>query len=71
MRTHTRIGDVDCYGVVRDNSNFYIVCDNEEYDGIWADGNPDRPDGVFRNWTEVVRVIKREYRRDLVELQEI
>ena len=65
------INGVFCYGQVRYNSNFYIVCDDEEYDGVWADGNPDSSDYTFSNWTEVVRVLKREYRADIVELQEV
>lgn len=71
MRNHVRIKGVDCYGTVRDNSNFYIVCEDEEYDGIWADANPDDPEGVFKNWTQVVNYLTAHYRQDIVEIQEV
>lgn len=68
---HVKIDGVSCYGEVRDNSNFYIICTDEEYDGVWADGNPESPDGTFKNWTEVVRYLKAHYRDDIEELQEV
>lgn len=66
-----RIKGVDCYGTVRDNSNFYIVCEDENYDGVWADGNPESDDYTFKNWTEVVTYLLENYRSDIVELQEV
>lgn len=69
MADSVKIDGVDCYGQVRDNSNFYLVCEDEENDGIWADGNPERADSTFQSWTEVVRVIKARF-PDLVEIQE-
>ncbi len=33
-------GEIYCYGVLQDNSNFEVHCDNELYDGIYANGNP-------------------------------
>ena len=66
-----KIGDIDCYGELRDDSNFYIVCENEEYDGIWADGNPDSPDYTFKNWREVVAVLTSKYRHDIVEISAV
>lgn len=70
-QSHVRIDGVDCYGQVRDNSNFYICCEDEEYDGIWADGNPDSEDHTFSSWSEVVLVLKSKYRQDILELQEV
>lgn len=71
MRQHVNIDGVDCYGEVRDDSNFHIVCEDEEFDGVWADGNPAADDYTFQSWTEVVRYLKANYRPDIVELQAI
>lgn len=68
---HVKIGGVDCYGEVRDNSNFHIVCEDGRYDGVWVDGNHLSDDFTFKNWTEVVGYLKKYYREDIVELQEI
>lgn len=68
---HVTIDGVDCYGELRDDSNFYICCGDEEYDGVWADGNPHSDDSTFKNWTEVVGVLKFMYREDIVELSAI
>jgi hypothetical protein len=63
MTKMTRIDGVECYGEVRDNSNFYIICEDEEFDGIWADN-------TFGSWTEVVSHLKAHYRKDIIEIQE-
>jgi hypothetical protein len=69
--TPVTVDDVDCYGEVQPNSNFYLVCEDEEYDGIWADGNPENTrDFTFKDWGEVVSILKKHYRADLVEIQE-
>lgn len=71
MRLHTRINDVDCYGVLEDNSNFYIVCDDERYDGLWAEGNPNNPDHTFKTWGEVVEYLTTNYRSDITQIEAI
>lgn len=30
-------GTIHCYGVIEEDSNFHVVCDNEDYDGIACD----------------------------------
>jgi len=62
---------VDCYGKVRENSNFHLVCDAEEDDGVWADGNPESEDGTFTSWAEVVRVIQNNYDGRIIEIGEV
>lgn len=71
MTKHVKINGVDCYGELRDDSNFVIACEDEEYDGIWADGNPHSNDYTFKNWTEVVLILTAEYRPDIVELSAV
>ena len=62
-RTIVEIEDakIDCFGNVMDDSNFEIVCENEDYDGIYANGNPNRDDFTFRNWSEVVEHLYNYY----------
>lgn len=39
MKPITKNGQtVACYGVWRDDSNAQVVFEDEEYDGIWAEG---------------------------------
>ena len=61
---------IDCYGELDETSNFYVVCEDEENDGIWANGNPDNPEGVFQNWLEVKQVLSR-YFDDIVEISAV
>lgn len=51
---------VECYGDVEENSNFYVVCHDEDQDGIWADGNPASENGTFKSWEEVVQVLSEQ-----------
>ena len=30
---------ISCYGLLEENSNFEVVCDDEEDDSIWCEGN--------------------------------
>ena len=71
MTNHVKVRGVDCYGELRDDSNFLIVCEDEEYDGTWADGNPRSPDYTFENWTQVVAVLTSMYRKDIVEISAV
>lgn len=59
---------VYCYGKVRDDSNFEVVCDDEWHDGIYANGNPESDDYTFKNWTEVVHFLIDNYRPDIEQL---
>jgi hypothetical protein len=51
--THKGI-KVDCYNSVEDNSNFEIICEDENNDTIWIGGNPDTEYYAFSSWEEVV-----------------
>jgi hypothetical protein len=62
------VNRVECYGELRWDSNFQIVCDDEYYDGVWVEGNPYSEDYSFRSWEEVVKVLKERYRKDIIEI---
>lgn len=57
---------VTCYGELRDDSNFEVVCENEEDDGCWADGKPDG--GSFATWEEVVNTLYKHFDSPIVEI---
>lgn len=46
-------GKCDCYGTIEEDSNFEIVCYDEEDDCIWLTGNHDT-DEPFKSWQEAV-----------------
>jgi|SaaInlV_120m_DNA_1039710.scaffolds.fasta_scaffold45625_3 hypothetical protein len=63
------IQNVDCYGEVKSNTSFIICCDNEDYDGVYADGNPNDEDYEFSNWDEVVTYLLKYYRSDIIQIE--
>jgi len=44
---------IETYGELCDNSNFEVVCEDEENDAVWINGNPNSEDFTFKNWDEV------------------
>lgn len=60
--------EVFCYGDVRPDSNFQIICVDEAKDGIYANGNPDDELNGFKNWTEAVHFLIDNYSDDIEEL---
>jgi hypothetical protein len=46
---------------LQDDSNFAVVCEEEDDDGIWCDGNPNSEDYTFSSWEEVVKVLTLEF----------
>lgn len=59
---------VDCYGELQDDSNFEVVCEDEEFDSCWCDGNPKHPEYIFANWQDVVNVLVDEFDSGIVEI---
>jgi hypothetical protein len=48
----TRLGvRLDCYGELKDDSNFVVTCDDEDDDFVWLEGNTDT-DTSFKTWQE-------------------
>ena len=63
--------EVVCYGHVMDDSNFHVVCEDEEEDGVWADGNPKSEDYTFSSWQDVVDTLQEHFASDIVEITAI
>jgi hypothetical protein len=42
-----------CYGELEENSNFSVVCEDEEFDDTWCEGNPNSAEYTFASWEEV------------------
>ena len=63
---------VVCYGILADNSNFSIVCMEEEDDCTWCDGNPNTDDSsAFSSWDEVVNILQQYINSPIVEIQAV
>lgn len=62
---------IDCYGKLREDSNFEVICEDMDDDGIWCDGNPDDPDYIFYSWTQVVKVLSQHFDSDIQEISAV
>jgi hypothetical protein len=63
------VNGVECYGELQDDSNFHVVCENEEDDDVWLEGNPDNEeDYTFSSWEEVVTVLSQFYDATIIEI---
>lgn len=58
---------VSCYGELHEDSNFDVVCEDEEFDDIWCNANPEG--GSFTTWAEVVRVLQNFYDSPIVQIE--
>lgn len=58
--------DIECYGTLEEDSNFAVVCEDEEHDDIWCEGHPDG--GSFATWEEVVEHLQREFASPIIEI---
>lgn len=56
-----RIDGVSCYGKIEWNSNFEIICDDEDEDCCWVEGNYNSEDGEFKDWQEAVTFFKARF----------
>jgi len=56
---------ISCYGQIRWDSNFSIVCEDEEYDGIAADIDAE----VHNTFFKVCRYLEKNYRKDILEIE--
>ena len=52
--------EVECYGILEENSNFEVVCDDEEDDSIWCEGNTETGE-PFTSWEECVEHLVEMY----------
>ena len=60
-------GHTFCYGELCEDSNFDIVCEDEEYDGIWPMRDPD----IYPTWHAACRHLEEEYNNKIEELSAI
>ena len=63
---HYKGRDVECYGTLEEDSNFSVVCDNEDCDDVWCEGRPDG--GWFTTWEDVVECLQREFGSRIIEI---
>ena len=57
-------GTTHCYGKIKDDSSFEIICTNEEYDGIAGDIDAEE----FNTWKKVCDYVYKNYRKDVEEI---
>ena len=57
-------GKTFCYGKIQDDSNFHVVCSNEEYDGIAGDIDA----AELNTWKKICEYLYKNYRKDIVEI---
>lgn len=58
-------GTTFCYGEVEENSNFSIVCDDENHDGIADDVDT----AISNTWFKVCKHLEKNYRKDIEQIQ--
>jgi hypothetical protein len=58
-------GTILCYGDIEWDSNFSVVCDNEEYDGIAADIDVE----IHNTWKRVCDYLVTTYRNDIEQIE--
>ncbi len=63
---HHNGADVECYGTLEEDSNFSVVCADEEDDDVWCEGRPDG--GWFTTWEDVVECLQREFGSRIIEI---
>ena len=56
---------IECYGTIEWDSNFSVVCDVEEYDGIVSDIDTEK----YNTWKKVCNFLIKNYREDIVEIE--
>lgn len=61
---------VECYGMLQDNSNFLVVCEDEYEDSVWLEGNPYTGE-PFKDWQEVVEVLADHYDSEIYEISAV
>ena len=55
---------VECYGEIKWDSNFELICDDEDFDGVAVDINGE----THNSWEKVCKHVIENYRADLVEI---
>ena len=58
-------GTTFCYGKVEEDSNFSIVCDDENHDGIANDVDTK----INNTWYKVCKHLESNYRKDIEQIE--
>tara|TARA_R110002020_G_scaffold472026_1_gene699625 strand:+ start:715 stop:939 length:225 start_codon:yes stop_codon:yes gene_type:complete len=58
-------GKTFCYGKIQDDSNFHVVCSNEEYDGIAGDIDA----AELNTWKKICEYLYKNYRKDIEQIE--
>lgn len=58
---------VECYGMLDEDSNFSVVCDDECDDDVWVNANP-VTGNAFADWEEVVYELQKHFDSDILEI---
>jgi hypothetical protein len=59
--------DVECYGELKEDSDFSVVCDDEYDDDVWCANHPIT--GLpFSSWEEVVESLRPYFGSDILEI---
>jgi hypothetical protein len=58
---------ISCYGLLEENSNFEVVCEDEEDDSIWCEGNTETGE-PFTSWEECVEHLLGWYDSTIIEI---
>lgn len=56
----------ECYGELEEDSNFHVVCEDEDEDNVWCDGHPQERDWI--DWDDVVMTLQPFYNSDIIEI---
>ena len=59
--------EVECYGLLEENSNFDVVCEDEYHDACWCEGNTDT-DEPFKTWEECVEFLEGSYGSTILQI---
>jgi hypothetical protein len=59
--------EVECYGLLEENSNFEVVCEDENDDSIWCEGNTETGE-PFTSWEECVEHLLGWYDSTIIEI---
>lgn len=63
--------ETECYGTLAWDSNFEVVCENEEDDGVWVLGDPSKKCGSFETWEDVVMTLQPHFKSNIVEISAV
>lgn len=58
---------VECYGSLEENSNFAVVCEDEDDEDVWCNADP-RSGNPFEDWESAVSQLQTVFDSPIVEI---